>query len=302
MKKAAIDIGSNSIRLLIADLQQSKTGVNISVCEQGLVTTRLASGASSGFLLPETVTQTVEAIAVFCDKIQKWEIGEKPYLLATSAVREAQNPDLLQAALQEKLGLQVQILSGEEEAWYTFCGATATLSPTAKEKAMVIDIGGGSTEWVRPGPILLSKPLGAVKAQERQMAPAEIADFFAAWEQEKKTDGILFATGGTATAAAAMLLQLREYCREAVQGVVLKSADLQALRDRLFPLSVAQRKEQYPLLGKRADIIVSGLDILLVLLRILGKEEVTISDSGILDGFLLQRFLEKVYCVNEMED
>lgn len=276
---AVIDMGSNSVRLLL--VQAGRT-------EQFLETTRLGKGVEARRLQKEPMERTVQAVERFCALARGRGI-ERVYAFATSAVRDAENRGELLALLRERCGLAVDVLSGEEEADLAYLGAADGA------RALVLDIGGGSTELVfGEGTVrqAVSLQAGAVRlrerfGQDRDGAQAFLDERFAA--QRAAFAGAqgapLLGIGGTITTLAAMEQRLDVYCEEKINGFVLRAQDVRAWVDRLWDLPAPARA--FPgLEPSRADIIAHGALILDRALAAFAREQVRASTADNLLGYL----------------
>lgn len=289
--RAAIDIGSNTVHLLMGEVKDGKVVVGLQVVR----TTRLGEGCKDRVLLDVSMERTVNALADFQEILLDHGVTEPPKIVATSAIREAKNAGVLLERILAKTGWQVKTISGEEEAMLSFAGATSLL-PDRDESVMVVDIGGGSTEFICccSGKIYAeSIPLGIVRVAQEQLDVAEIAARIGANREKILAEkGVLptkiIAVGGTATDVSAALLGIRQYAREKVHGFRLTASALSTLKEELLPLTGGERWERYPILGERSEIIIGGLDILLQILSAFQCEAFTVSDAGILDGLLLE--------------
>ena len=286
MLKAAVDIGSNSVRLLVGSVEKGR----VQVAEQHLRTTRLGKTAKGGSLNKDAVARTIGALAEFKEILAKFGLQNSPVVAATSAVREAADKAEFAALIEKELGWRLQILDGEEEAALSYLGASSVVS----EPAAVIDVGGGSTELIfaKDGKIVgRSVPVGAVRLHLGEVAAEDLAhslqplaDLYAA-----RQGGLVFVgVGGTITSLAAMKLGLKEYCREKINGVVITAAELAAYYEELQKMTAANILAKYPLLQNREDIICHGIAVYLTLAQLLPMAQIVVSDAGILDGLLLQ--------------
>ncbi len=284
--RAAIDIGSNSLRLMIGEI--GADGENI-VMEQEVEETRLGEGCRDNLLTAVAIDRTMAVLGKWANKLKAAHIDDIR-VFATSAVRDAVNQKAFVALLYEHFGWELRVLTGEEEAFYSFAGAAEDL-PYPRENMLLFDIGGGSTEIIGydNGALTgISAPLGAVRWQAMGYSKEEAKDILLKYlgkldfSQTKYFIGV----GGSITTAAAILFAVGTYRREAIQGRRIEKASLTALHARLAGLSLEKRKEIIGLPAKRADIILFGLDILLLLCEIFSVEEIHVSDSGILDGVL----------------
>lgn len=286
--RAAIDIGSNTVRLLIGEV---KDGCVLAAHQQ-LYTTRLGNTTVGGSLSPVGREKTLAALKNFATVLEEWQVSEKPIVAATSAVREAADGADFAREVKQQLGWDLHILSGEQEAAFSYAGAASV----GQAGAVVIDVGGGSTEVIclgEDGEVFgKSVKVGAVRLFSGEVAMADLeqcllplADVL---PKAKLGDKRTFVSvGGTITMLAAMLLDLQEYSREAVSGYCMGVAKLQELLAELMPMTPAERLQRYPQLAGREDIIISGLQIYLELSKILGADEFIASDAGLLDGLLL---------------
>lgn len=286
--KAAIDIGTNSLRMLVG----IPAGGQISVTAQYVEETRLGENIAGKKLLPAAIRRTIQCLVDFQEILQKLSV-DPPVVIATSAVRDAGNRDEFCELVRQKTGWQVDVLSGEREAYYSFAGALSVV-PSSSDLPVVIDIGGGSTEVIFPslqGVKGKSVNLGAVRLKETEYSNEELAILLEpaiAEIRDLKKCLSPVGVGGTVTTAAAVHYQITDYSREAIQGRVLSLGALEEMKEVLGRMNVAERSRVTGLPAKRGDIIVPGLRILITLLKMLGAGEITASDAGILDGLLLK--------------
>ena len=283
--RAAIDIGSNSIRLLILTDDGR-------LFEQSVLETRLGDGFADGRLHAAAIARTLDALSQFCARLHELA-AEEVILFATSAVRDAENREELLTAARSELGQSIRVLSGEEEADYAFRGAVGGFD-FAPEECLLIDIGGGSTEVaVCPNghPHGVSVPMGAVRYKVTAAQPAAVrallTDKLSALPAPDTCHVI--GVGGTITTAAAILYAVTDYSRAAVHGRTIDRPQLAALTARLAALTEAERKSVIGLPPARSDIILYGLDILAVLFDLFQIEKLHVSDHGILDGILREK-------------
>ncbi len=284
--RAAIDIGSNSLRLMIGKVGENGEKI---VLEQQVEETRLGEGCRDNLLTPAAIERTLQVLEKWALKLRSAGI-ENLRVFATSAVRDAVNQKEFLAILKDRFDWDLAVLTGEEEAEFSFLGAVGAF-PYPKEEVLLFDIGGGSTEIIgyQDGQLCgVSAPLGAVRWQATGYTREEALAIL------KKTIGdlcfsgakVFVGVGGTITTASAILGEVSVYSREAIQGRCLKKTSLAALHARLAGLPMEERKKIVGLPAKRADIILFGLDIFLLLFEIFQVEEIHVSDSGILDGVL----------------
>jgi exopolyphosphatase / guanosine-5'-triphosphate,3'-diphosphate pyrophosphatase len=294
---AVVDIGTNSTRLLIADV----AGGRVSEVERRSRVTRLGRGVDlSGQLSAEAIEAACEAIAEYVALYEEAQVAEV-VAIATSAVRDASNGDAFVAELRERFALSARVLDGGEEARLTYLGATAEEAPT--EPTLVIDIGGGSTELiVGTGSEIdfhASLQAGVVRHTERHVAsdpPAttELESLAgdlrgpieeAALPGGTPTSGI--AVAGTPTSLAAMEMGLEPYDSERVHGHKLTLPAIQRLLSRLASVPLEERRRIPGLHPDRAPTIVAGVVILIETMRAFGLAEVQVSEHDILYGVAL---------------
>jgi exopolyphosphatase/guanosine-5'-triphosphate,3'-diphosphate pyrophosphatase len=293
---AVVDIGTNSTRLLIADVAEGR----VAELERRSRVTRLGRGVDlSGQLSAEAVEAACEAIADYVAIYEEAEVAQVA-AIATSAVRDASNGDAFVAELRERFALSAKVLDGSEEARLTYLGATAERPPA--EPTLVIDIGGGSTELiVGTGEEIeyhASLQAGVVRHSERHVAsdpPATtelealagdlqgpIEEAAAASRGAAPTSGI--AVAGTPTSLAAVELGLEPYDPERVHGHTLSLRTIQHLLSRLASVPLAERREIPGLHPDRAPTIVAGIVILIEAMRAFGLDEIRVSEHDILYG------------------
>jgi exopolyphosphatase / guanosine-5'-triphosphate,3'-diphosphate pyrophosphatase len=320
MHVAVVDIGTNSTRLLVADVD-SDSGVLRELARRSEVT-RLGEGVdASGSLSNAAIGRVRDVLAEYREEIDAHDC-EANLAVLTSAVRDADNGKQFAARLREEYRLDARVLTGEEEAQLTFLGAmsgqagpadtagerrdsdAATLS--ASEQTVVIDVGGGSTEFVvgsnHTAGFHVSLQAGVVRMSERHIhsdppAPEQLqalatdvrevfADGLPASEREQVKRGI--AVAGTATQAAAIEQKLDPYDPTRVDGYDLQLGTIEMLLARLADMGEAKRREVVGLHPDRAPTIVAGMIVLSEALRSFGLEHVEVSEHDILHGGALR--------------
>lgn len=301
MRVAAIDCGTNSVRLLVAE--QGPDGRLVDL-DRRLILTRLGQGVdATGRFHPDALTRTLSAFAEYAEVIRDFGV-DRVRLAATSAARDAENRADFFTGAEQLLGVLPEIISGDEEALLSFRGALTAL-PDVPAPALVMDIGGGSTELITGagGEQLridsgLSLDIGSVRIRERFLA----GDPPTADEVRRATDhidslldgsGIDFAgaatwigVGGTATSLSALNQRLPQYDRAKVHGSVIARDDLHALSEQLLGSTVEQVRALPSMPAKRADVICAGA---LIADRVGARTSIdlTVSESDILDGIAL---------------
>jgi exopolyphosphatase/guanosine-5'-triphosphate,3'-diphosphate pyrophosphatase len=295
---AVVDIGSNSTRLLVAEVD----GDSLRELQRESIVTRLGEGVDATHRLGDEPQRRVfAALDTYAEAIDRHGAEVRTAVL-TSAVRDAANGAGFTAAVRERYGLDARTLSGDEEARLTFLGATAARDRDDPTPLLVIDIGGGSTELVvgARGAVEFhaSTQVGVVRHTERHLhsdppAAAELdalaADARGAIEAAvpapiRERAGAAVAVAGTATSCAAIDLALDPYDPARVEGHVLSRARLAELRDRLAAMPLAERRGVTGLDPARAPTIVAGAEVLLEVLAAFGLDHVEVSDRDILWG------------------
>ncbi|HVW48666.1 MAG TPA: Ppx/GppA phosphatase family protein [Solirubrobacterales bacterium] len=291
---AVIDIGSNSTRLLVADV----AGGRVTPIERRSTVTRLGRGVDlSGRLAAEAVEAACAAVDPYVATLQ--EMGaEAVDAIATSAVRDAENGSAFIAELRERFALSARVLGGDEEARLTYLGATSEDAPEVS--TLVLDIGGGSTEMVvgedREAEWHTSLQAGVVRHTERHLpsdppTPVELEALAAdvrgliegaTLDAPRAEAGI--AVAGTPTSLAAIELELDPYDPKRVHGHVLELRSIQRMLSRLAAAPLAQRREIRGLHPDRAPTIVAGVVILVEAMRAFDLERITVSEHDILYG------------------
>ena len=291
---AVIDIGTNSTRLLVADV----AGGRVSPVDRRSTVTRLGRGVDlSGRLSAEAIEDVCEAIGGYVGILQ--ELGADTVdAIATSAVRDADNGSAFIAELRERFALSARVLDGEEEARATYLGATSESLPT--EPTLVVDIGGGSTELVvgtgREITFHDSLQAGVVRHTERCFGgdPPSASDMEALATdvrgliEESVGAGVEASQGiavaGTPTSLAAVEMELEPYDPTRVHGHVLALPSIQRMLSRLASVPLAERVEIPGLHPDRAPTIVAGVVVLVEAMRAFDLTEITVSEHDILYG------------------
>jgi len=294
-----IDIGSNAVRCLLIELTP---GNGFEVLRQERAQTRLGGGC--GGLLPEaSVADTVEVISSFFREIRKEVLnGQPPRVLAvaTAAVRDAKNRNILLDRLKKEVGVTVRILSGEEEARL---GALATLERLAFRDGVVIDLGGGSLQisHIRAGGIhrAASVPLGAVRTTKRffKNDPPTKREVLALREEVQKQVRLilppvregktLVGLGGTVRTLASMQIATLAGERPSRQGFIVWRSDITRLREQLENLPVRERRRLPGLKEERVDIILAGAVVVEEVMALGNYGALTVCTDGVRHGLLL---------------
>ena len=293
---AAIDCGTNSIRLLIADI----TGDNFKEVLRTMEIVRLGQGVDQNKAFhPDAIDRTLSAVRLFKDQIAGKGV-EKIRFCATSATRDATNRNLFIDGVREILGIEVEVIPGEEEAELSFIGATKELRQS-DAPFLVVDIGGGSTEFVfgnEKVDFAKSVNIGCVRISERhlntqppsmaQIAQAivdiDIAITQAAAVVPITTAKTLVAVAGTATTVAAAALELTDYDRHMIHLSRISASNVHKVAASFQSMN----KDQIASLGfmhpGRVDVITAGSLVLSRIMAATGVSEFVASESDILDG------------------
>jgi exopolyphosphatase / guanosine-5'-triphosphate,3'-diphosphate pyrophosphatase len=294
---AVIDVGTNSARLLVADVAAGR----VAPVERRSTVTRLGRGVDlSGRLSAEAIEDACAAVGDYVALLR--ELGaERVDAIATSAVRDATNGSAFVAELRERFALTARVLDGEEEARLTYLGATSEHVPT--QPTLVVDIGGGSTELILGTGSEISfhasLQAGVVRHTERHIAsdPPTAAELealatdvrglieAAAPGELRAAEGI--AVAGTPTSLAAIEMELVPYDPTRVHGHVLELPSIQRMFSRLASAPLSERVEIAGLHADRAPTIVAGVVILVETMRAFELARITVSEHDILYGTAL---------------
>ena len=287
---AAVDMGTNSTRLLIAD----RTPTGLVDIERIETVTGLGRGVDrSGRLSVDAIERTTRVLRSYGRRIRQTGV-QAARAVATSAARDATNRDEFLGAAQGALGFRPDIIDGEEEASLVFAGATGgTPDPGA---VVVIDIGGGSTEIVTDeGGV--STDIGSIRLTERCLPdhPATVRDLAEARREATCVMGAAdpprrsraMGTAGTWTSLAAMRLDLDTYDPHLVEGTTLSLEDLERMVAWLGSLDLEEKTAIASLNPERAPVILGGAVVAEASLRLLGLEHITVTGHDILDGICL---------------
>ncbi|MBO4352096.1 MAG: Ppx/GppA family phosphatase [Eggerthellaceae bacterium] len=302
---AAIDIGTVTSRLFVADVDE--TGA-IQGAARDIAITNLGTGVdASGRLAADAIERVGSKVDEFAAVISRLEKDGRSVMvraIATSAARDAANSDELVERLR-RAGVELTIIPGEREASLSFAGATSAFPG---EKAVVIDVGGGSTEIIAgmAGGALEhahSFQIGCRRVTERfftQDPPGEalvgkaatwiadeMADYLGVLGEEGFFDGRVIAVAGTATSIVSMREEMEVYDSSRVHGAVVTRGDIDALISKLKDMPLADRQRIVGLNPQRAPVILAGVVILQQVMDVAGINEFTVSESDILQGVVL---------------
>ena len=296
---AAIDCGTNSIRLLVAEVDlQAGTLVDL---DRRMEIVRLGHGVdATGVLAPEALERTFAACEGYAEVIR--DLGaQRIRFVATSASRDARNRDVFVAGVLARIGVAPEVVSGDEEARLSFLGATRGLTGAALAPYLVVDIGGGSTELVLGTEVPVaarSVDVGCVRLTERHVrhdpptteeVAAIVADVDSAIALAAEAVPLgqartLIGLAGSVTTLAAIALGQTDYDAEAIHGARITAAQVAEVSDRLLTLDHAGRSVMQVIHPGRVDVLNAGILVLRRILEVTGLPEVLVSEHDILDG------------------
>ena len=302
MKIGTIDIGTNSMRLLIADYKNNK----IENRKKYINITRIGQGVDDkGYITEEALERNLNALKEFADKCIE-EKCEKVYCMGTSALRDSKNGQDFVNRAKELTNIDVKIICGEEESNLGFMGVLEGAGGDKSNYILVLDIGGGSTEFIVGNEdgikFCKSENVGALRMTEKFITTDPISDE----EFNKMSDFIektisstldkikgmhvskLVGIGGAITSLSAMNQQLEVYSMEKVHNSVVTKKDLEKILQNLKKMTLSDKKTIKGLQPKRADIITAGVKILHIVMEKLEIDKIMISDYDKLEGLICQ--------------
>jgi exopolyphosphatase/guanosine-5'-triphosphate,3'-diphosphate pyrophosphatase len=299
---AAIDCGTNSIRLLVADIDVERS--TLTDVERRMEIVRLGQDVDrTGRLAPEALERTFAACDTYAGLVRRTG-AEKVRFVATSATRDVQNRDEFVTGVRDRFGVEPEVITGNDEAALSFTGATRELATSGLPRPfLVVDIGGGSTELVLGDPgaaprAAVSVDVGSVRMTERHLhddpptaeqVAAARGDIAAGVRLAGHTVPLaeartLVGLAGSVTTVAAMALDLPAYLPNRIHHAHVPAADVHRVADRLLAMSRQQREALPVLHPGRVDVIGAGALVLAVVLDSVPVDEVVISEHDILDG------------------
>jgi exopolyphosphatase/guanosine-5'-triphosphate,3'-diphosphate pyrophosphatase len=298
---AVVDVGTNSTRLFVADVESGRVTAAL---ERLTRITRLGAGVdANGKLDPEAIGRVLATLDDY-QRVIEAHGAERRVAVLTSAVRDAANGEEFAAMLRDRYGLDAKILDGGEEARLTFLGATSERDPDDQTTTLVLDIGGGSTEFVighgREARFHVSTQAGAVRQTERHLhhdppLPRELEELAgdvraviaAAVPAEQRRVEHAIGVAGTPTSLAAVAQALEPYDPDRVQGYLLARDECERQLVLLASLPLTERREVPGLHPDRAPTIVAGTTILAEIMRLFELEHIEVSEHDILRGAAL---------------
>lgn len=294
---AAVDVGTNSVRLLVADPGEPLTTVT-----REMHITRLGQAVdASGHFHDDALARTLDRVEAYAERWR--ELGaQRVRVAATSAVRDAADRDRFVDGVAARVGVRPVVLSAEDEATVSFRGATESVA--GDPPYLVLDIGGGSTEFIlghHTPTGMVSRQLGSVRLTEQLLStdPPAAEHLAAARERvgehldavvadlDAASASTLVGVAGTVTTLAALALGLERYDSAAIHGSRLPLATVRELREKLAAMTSPERAALGPMASGREDVIVAGALILEQVMDRLGFTEALVSEADILDGLAL---------------
>lgn len=301
MTLAGIDCGTNSIRLLVGDVDEHG---RLHESARLMEIVRLGEGIDrTGEFSAAALERTFSAIDRYAAIMTELDVTRARFV-ATSASRDARNRDAFVGGVRERLGLEPEVISGLEEAALSFTGAIRGLPEgLVAPPPLVVDIGGGSTEFVlgHEGPEhSISVDIGCVRMTERHLHsdPPRPAEIDATWRDVEAAvaaagtavpfgeAGCLVGLAGTVTTVAAMAMDLPEYDAEILHGSVVSTDEVADVTHRLLAMTKAERAALPFMHPGRVDVIAGGAMVLLAALRAAEQDRVIVSETDILDGIV----------------
>ena len=303
-RKAVIDVGSSSIKFFLGELTED--GVLKTIVDENDIQ-RIAEGLrETGEISPQAMDRNIEALSRFAKKARE-NGADEIICIGTMALRNATNAVEFLKKAREACGVKVKVISGEEEARLSYLAVLSGL-PMQDEKIVIFDTGGGSTEFVFGEGSTVSKrfsvDLGNIRITEKffkndpvtqdevEIAAKEIENIFTRYDVRGEINQLV-GMGGTVTAMGAVKHRMEFYQPDVIQGSKLTIEDIEAQILDYSSKTIEQRRQIIGLQPKRADVILAGACILKAILRLLGANEVTISDRGIRHGLAFDKFVKK---------
>ena len=300
MKIGTIDIGTNSMRLLIAEYKEGKI-VNR---KKYVNTTRIGQGVdSNGYITDEAIERNINALVEFSN-ICKEENCKEVYCMGTSALRDSKNKELFIKLAKDRANINVDIISGEKESNLGFMGVLQGVEN--QEDILVIDIGGGSTEFIIGNKngirFAKSENVGALRMTEKFLKQDPInenefkhmSDFI--YEEIKDTlkyiekDGVqkIVGIGGTITSLSAINQEMESYSMDKIHNSKITLSEIELILQNLKKMTLNDKKTLKGLQPKRADIITAGVEILYTIMKNIEIDEIIVSEYDNLEGLMCQ--------------
>ena len=306
MRLAAFDVGTNSTRLLVAEVDNGRITAQH---DREMIITRLGKGVDANRRFdPGALRRTLEVLGQYAAVCERFGVGpEARRLVATSATRDVANREELLDGIRRLVGVEAEVLTGEQEAAASYLGATNDVAGDAEgdDRTLVIDVGGGSTEFIignRQPEATVSVNIGCVRLFERHLhsdppsaeqvaalrkdVRAHLAQVAAVFDPATATRVV--GVAGTVTTVAALALELDRYDPERIHHAVLEAAAIAATAVRLCGLTIAERAALPVMAPGREDVIAAGALVLDEICQTFRFARVVVSETDILDGVLLE--------------
>jgi len=306
---AAIDIGSNTFRLLIAEVATPGAATPWKTIYYTHRIIRLGEGLHHSGRLADTAMQRgMAACSDYAAQIARYQVPhEHIAATATAAMREAKNGALFRDAVAAQTGIDIRMIDGETEARMSLNGAAAVLLERTRTDMLLFDIGGGSTEFIRAANgachDAISRKMGVVRLVEAHLhsdppsssdysamlatADAHLSKVEACWH-DRHPPAALVGTAGTVTTLAATELDLCPYDADIINNHRMSRTSFEALRDRLLDMDQAQRQAIRTIEAGRGDLIVAGLAIIEAVMKRWRYDDMIVVDAGLLEGAWLE--------------
>ena len=304
---AAIDIGSNTFRLMIAEASDAATAWRIVHYKHDII--RLGEGLHhSGRLCQPAMARALAAFHAYAKLLSDYHISPvRTLAVATAAMREADNGVMFRDRVKAETGIDIQIIGGETEAAMSLAGCCAVLKSATQTDMLLFDIGGASTEFIRAGDAVakdaISRKMGVVRLVEahlqsdppsasdyaamRAVAETHLIDVESFWGDQHRPRALV-GTAGTVTTLAAIALDLYPYDADVINNYRMSRSEFETLRDRLLAMTQAERQCLRSLEAGRADLIVAGLAIIDAIMQRWHFEVMVVVDAGLLEGAWLE--------------
>ncbi|MDQ6969642.1 MAG: Ppx/GppA phosphatase family protein [Mariprofundus sp.] len=302
---AAIDIGSNTFRMMIAEPAAADAAYPWRIIHYTHNIIRLGEGLHhSGRLSAAAMLRALSAFQDYARLLSDFHVEPDHVLaVATAAMREAENGDSFRQQVFEQSAISICIIDGESEAEMSLAGSSAVLKPETQADMLLFDIGGASTEFIRATAGMatdaMSRKMGVVRLVDAHLHsdPTSSADYAAmlatadvhlaeveAFWADAQIPAVLVGTAGTVTTLAATALDLCPYDADKINNYSMSWSEFEDLRDRLLAMNQIERQAIRSIESGRADLIVAGLAIIEAVMRRWHYDQLTIVDAGLLEG------------------
>ncbi len=301
MKLAALDIGSYSVRLLIAEISNGDIKI---LLEKGAITSLGSGLRSEGYLKPDRIEETLKVLRHYKEDVERSGV-ESVFAVATEAIRRAKNGKDFIELVKREIGFDVELISPEKEGKLAFLATAYSLKP--KDPFLVVDQGGASTEFIYGSDFkakkIISLPIGIVNLTESFLKhdpplDTEIENLFNFLRRKipslKENIQEIIGLGGTITTVAALEYGVYPYEPQRIHGKKLSLENLEHWFKELVNLPSHVRKEKYRQIeDKRAKVLPAGIAMFIEILRTFGKDKLTVGDWGVKHGIIVKYILSK---------